>query len=294
MLTLLSSYCSWGWLSQEKKGHACINSCGIPLFGDYSKDFHHSCRQNQFIQANLINNAPVHRIPITKTRNSAFTGSYTETPLWYQQFDLRQIRILTGVQPSVVFIAANNSRLYAMTMKAMTFQDDIPSFLNDKYKGHYVLVFYLFSLQDSTQNCHYPKLNAEPLRLELNFTFPRFLENTLLTYPATQAPLPWLFYLWLCSNFRQWHFCHWNYAAQQNSGWAVDDDCQLPSNVVFCKLSMSSKLQFPQAALRTDNARTTTILSQRLRFLQDLFSFSSLRISTRRNYWGARSQCTFI
>ena len=56
-------------------------------------------------------------------------------------------------------------------MKAMIFQDDIPSIPIDNFKDHYVLVFDLISLQDATENCHYPELVIEPLRLELNFTF---------------------------------------------------------------------------------------------------------------------------
>ena len=28
---------------KQKKGHACINSCGAQLFGDSSKEFFHSC-----------------------------------------------------------------------------------------------------------------------------------------------------------------------------------------------------------------------------------------------------------
>ena len=61
---------------------------------------------------------------------SAFTGSYTEDPFWYQQFDLRQIRILRGGQPNVDFVAADSCHLYVWTMKAMNFQDDIPSIPN--------------------------------------------------------------------------------------------------------------------------------------------------------------------
>ena len=56
-------------------------------------------------------------------------------------------------------------------MKAMNFQDDIPSIPIDNFKDHYVLVFDLNSMQDATENCHYPKLVGEPLRLELNFAF---------------------------------------------------------------------------------------------------------------------------
>ena len=118
------------------------------------------------------NNAPVHRIAIAMNTNSAFTGSYTENPFWYQQFELRQNRILRGGWPIVDFDAADNCRLYVSTMKAMNFQDDIPSIALDNFKNHYVTVFDLTSMQDATEKCHYPELVREPMRLELIFTFP--------------------------------------------------------------------------------------------------------------------------
>ena len=57
-------------------------------------------------------------------------------------------------------------------MKAMNFQDDVPSIPIDNFKDHYVVVFVLTSMQDATENCHYPGSVGEPLRLELNFIFP--------------------------------------------------------------------------------------------------------------------------
>ena len=54
----------------------------------------------------------------------------------------------------------------------MNLQDYIPSIPIDNFKDHYVLVFDLTSMQDATENCHYPELVGEPLRLGLNFTFP--------------------------------------------------------------------------------------------------------------------------
>ena len=107
--------------------------------------------------------------------NSAFTRSYNENPIWYQQFDLRQIRILGGGQPIVDFDAGDNCLLYVTTMKAMKFQGDIPSIPINNSKDHYVLMFEMTSMQDATQKCHYPEVVGEPLGLELNFTFP--LEN---------------------------------------------------------------------------------------------------------------------
>ena len=56
-----------------------------------AKTFIIPARQNQFIQEKIFNNAPIRRIAIAMNKNSAFTGSFTENPCWYQQFDLRQI-----------------------------------------------------------------------------------------------------------------------------------------------------------------------------------------------------------
>ena len=149
----------------------------VPVEYNYlkTKTFIVPARQNQFIQENIFNNAPIGRIAIAMNANSAFTGSFTENPFWYQQFDLRKIRILRGGQPMADYDAADNCRLYVTTMKAMNFRDDIPSIPIDDFKDHYVLVFDLTSMQYATENCHYPELVGEPLRLELNFTNP--LEN---------------------------------------------------------------------------------------------------------------------
>ena len=123
-----------------------------------AKTFIIPARQNQFIQENILNNTPVRRIAIAMNTNSAFTGSYTENPFWYHQFDLRQIRILSGGQPIVDFDAADNCRLYVRTMKAMICQDNVPSIPIDNFTDHYVLVFDLTSVQDAAKNCRYPEL----------------------------------------------------------------------------------------------------------------------------------------
>ena len=48
-----------------------------------AKTFITPARQNQFIQENIFNNAPVRRIAIAMNTNSASTGSYTENTFWY-------------------------------------------------------------------------------------------------------------------------------------------------------------------------------------------------------------------
>ena len=82
-----------------------------------AKTFIIPAKQNQFIQENIFNNAPVLGIAIAMNTNSAFTGSYSKIFFWYQQFDLRQTRILRGGQPIVDFDAADNCRFYVTTKK---------------------------------------------------------------------------------------------------------------------------------------------------------------------------------
>ena len=207
----------------------------------------------------------------------AFTGSYTENPFWYQQFDLRKFRKLRGGQPIVDIDAAGNCRLYVTTMEAMNFQDVIPSIPIDKFKDHYVLVFDLTSMQDATESCHYPELVGQPLRLELNPIFPLehirvivilwermsslavdkfgfvgkkrlkwiiYLQPVIKPFPNTQVPVPCLFSLGICSNSWQWHFCHYRNATQQSAGWTLDNDCKLSSNFVFADSLGRKKCSF--------------------------------------------------
>ena len=47
-----------------------------------AKTFIIPARENEFIQENIFNKAPVRRIAIAMNTNSAFTGSYTENPFW--------------------------------------------------------------------------------------------------------------------------------------------------------------------------------------------------------------------
>ena len=63
-----------------------------------AKTFIIPARKNQFIQESIFKKAPVGRVVIAMNTKSAFTGSYTEVPFWYQQVDQRQLRILRGGQ----------------------------------------------------------------------------------------------------------------------------------------------------------------------------------------------------
>ena len=82
-----------------------------------TKTFIIPARQNQFIQENIFNNAPIRRIAFAMSSTSAFTGSFAENPFWYQHFNLSDIRILIGGQPIVRQDTTDNCRLYVTTIK---------------------------------------------------------------------------------------------------------------------------------------------------------------------------------
>ena len=133
-----------------------------------AKIFISSARQIQFLQENIFNKAPVRRIAIAMNTNSTFTGSSTENPFWYQQFDLRHIRILRGDQPIVACDAVDN----CCNDECIELSRWYPLSYSWQFKDHYVLVFDMTSMQDATEIFHSPELVGEPPRLELNFTFP--------------------------------------------------------------------------------------------------------------------------
>ena len=122
-------------------------------------------RQKQFVQENNSKKTPLHWIALPTNTKSAFTGSYFGNSFWYQQFDLRQIRLLRGSQAIVEDDSVDNYCLYGTTMIAMNFRDDILSIPIDNIKDHYVLAFDLTARQDVIDNFHYLELVEGPLRL---------------------------------------------------------------------------------------------------------------------------------
>ena len=104
--------------------------------------------QNQFNYEDHFNNALVRRIALAMTINSAFTGSYTENPIWYQQFNLRRFLILRGGQSILDVDDADICYFYVTTLKAMNFQDDFFSISVDKFKNDYLLLSDLTSMRD--------------------------------------------------------------------------------------------------------------------------------------------------
>ena len=128
-------------------------------------------RQNQFIQENVFNNVPIRRIVVAKNTNLAVAGSFHENPFNYQQFCLREFRIIRGGRAIISIDTRSPSRPYVTTMKAMQFNEDFPALPLEDFRNHYILVFDLTSLQDAAEQLHYPELSGESLRLEKFFQF---------------------------------------------------------------------------------------------------------------------------
>ena len=125
--------------------------------------------QNQFVQENIFNNAPIRRVAIAMNTNSAFTRHFQENPFLYQKFGFRELRIVRGGRSIVSLDTTNDCRAYVTTMKAMNFNEEIPALPHHQFQNHYILVFDLTSLQDAGENIHYPELSGERIRLEMFF-----------------------------------------------------------------------------------------------------------------------------
>ena len=203
----------------------------------------------------------------------------------------------------------------------MNFQDDIPSIPLDNFKDHYVLVFDMTSMQDATENFHYSELVGERLGLELNLTFllehvtelivlgermssvavdkfgvvgkkskmdivslQQIFNRILLlkyryrgSFPADYVPTP---------DNDTFAIINTQPSNMQGEHWIMVANSR--QKMQFADSRGRKKYHLSQAAKWTDDARTTTVPFQRLRFPHDICSFSSLQIPTRRNSRSSR------
>ena len=128
--------------------------------------------QNTFLQENVFNNAPIRRLAIAMNSNSAFTGSSNKNPFSYKDHGLREIRILRNGQPVIQMNTMDKCRPYVTTLKAMNFNEDVPSIPFEDFENHFILVFDLTSLQDANEEVYYPELVGGSIRIELYFKDP--------------------------------------------------------------------------------------------------------------------------
>ena len=82
-------------------------TCSLQLHGNYSKNLYHSISSKPFIQENIFNDAPIRRVAVAMNTNSAVAGSFHENSFNYQQFHLRELRIIRGGR--AIISASNRS-----------------------------------------------------------------------------------------------------------------------------------------------------------------------------------------
>ena len=104
--------------------------------------------------------------------NSSIEGSFHEKLFNYHQFHLRELIIIQGGRAIVSSDTTSPCRPYVTTMKAMHLNEDFPAPPMEDFQNHSILVFDLTSLQDASEQLHYPELSGESLRLEMFFQFP--------------------------------------------------------------------------------------------------------------------------
>ena len=104
--------------------------------------------------------------------NSAVTGYFHENTFSYQQFPLRELRIIRVGRAIVLLATTSPCRPYVTTLKAMQFNKNFPVLPMEEFQNHSILFFDLTSLQDAAEQLHYPELSGESLRFEMFFQFP--------------------------------------------------------------------------------------------------------------------------
>ena len=143
---------------------------------DYMETLARTCinpsHQNQFIQENVFNNAPIRRIAVAMNTKSAVVGSFHENHFNYQQFHLKEHRIIRGGRAVISLDTTSPCRPYVTIRKAMQFNEVFPALPVKDFQNYYILVFDMTSLQDAAETSHYPELSGESLRLEMFFQFP--------------------------------------------------------------------------------------------------------------------------
>ena len=83
--------------------------------------------------------------------NSAVAGSFHKKPFNYQQFHLREHRIIWGGRAIISLDTTSTRRQYVKIMKAIHLNVDFPAHPIVNFQNHNNLVFELTSMQHSAE-----------------------------------------------------------------------------------------------------------------------------------------------
>ena len=129
-------------------------------------------QSNSAVSRHIFTNAPIRRLVVAMNINSAVAGSFHKNFFSYQQFHLRELRIIRRGRAILSLDTTSPCRSSVPTMKAMQLNEYFSASPWEDFQNHYTLVFDWTSLQYAAEQLRFSKLCGESLRLERFFQFP--------------------------------------------------------------------------------------------------------------------------
>ena len=88
-----------------------------------------------------VNNARIRKLAVAMNKNLAVSRYFHKNPLHYQQFYLRELRIVRVGRAFISLDTIFLCRPYVTTMKAIQLNDNFPALLVDDFQDHNLPVF---------------------------------------------------------------------------------------------------------------------------------------------------------
>ena len=154
---------------RKKNGHACWYSFGVHFSGNSCKDFHQSCQKKAFHSREHFQKC--------SSLSDCFCNEYKLCIYWIIQWKRIPVSRIFSPTKSTTQRSVNCRVWCCWQLSRLCYDNEnnelwrwYPFISN--FKDHYKLVFDFTLMQDATENCQYPDLVGNPLRVELNFTLP--------------------------------------------------------------------------------------------------------------------------
>ena len=133
------------------------------LFSTGSKSWNHE---------DIFNREPIRRFALAMTTNKAFLGSKANNPFHYQKFNLENITVYRNGYPiaATPLQTGNDKKLYLNSPEALAFESHGHGVPFSNFPNHYVLVFDLTSIQQTSHDYLSPELTNGSISFDLRFS----------------------------------------------------------------------------------------------------------------------------
>ena len=126
---------------------------------------------NQMIEEDIFNAAPIRRLVVAMNLSEDFRGSLGSNPFHYQKFDLKKVVLYregaaVGCTPLRL---EQNTRAYYNTIKALNAAHAGNGLKLEDFGNHFILVFVLTADLEASDDTTRPELTGGRLRLHLEF-----------------------------------------------------------------------------------------------------------------------------